>query len=90
MKYLFNFTSQTNKDMKNLTAAQIETLANGKNVSTVIPSQFEEVEYLVVKISTFVSAYFLMDNTTFNYSYSHTYNAATDKKTKRFPKQLAN
>jgi hypothetical protein len=66
-------------------ASQIETLANGKKILTVIPNQFEEVEYLVVKLDTFVSVFFLMNNKTFNYTYSHTYNAATDKTTKRKP-----
>jgi len=71
--------------MTTYTASQIETLANGKQVSTVIPSQFQEVEYLVVKLQGFVSAFFLMNNETFDYTYSHTYNAATDKTTKRKP-----
>jgi hypothetical protein len=71
--------------MTTYTASQLETLANGKKVSTVIPSQFEEVEYLVVKLNIFISAFFLMNNETFNYTYSHTYNAAADKTTKRKP-----
>jgi hypothetical protein len=81
------FVSTIKKKIKmTYTASQIETLAQGKKVQTIIPSKFSEVEYLVVKLDTFVSAYFLMDNTTFNYTYSHTYNAAKDTKTKRLPK----
>ena len=71
--------------MTTYTASQIEILANGKKVSTVIQSKFQEVEYLVVKLDTFVSAFFLMNNETFDYTYSHTYNAAIDKTTKRKP-----
>ena len=71
--------------MTTYTASQIEILANGKKVSTVIPSKFQEIEYLVVKLDTFVTAFFLMNNKTFDYTYSHTYNAVTDKTTKRKP-----
>ena len=69
-------------------AAQLETIAKQNNLQTkvVIPNKFEEVEYLVVNLGNFTSAYFLMDNITFNYTYSHTYNAAKDTKTKRLPK----
>ena len=67
-------------------AHQIETLANGRKVSTCIEGVFTEKEYMVVRIDTFVSAFFLMDNETFNYTYSHTYNAITDKTTRRKPK----
>ena len=72
--------------MTTYTEAQIERLANGKKVSTVIPGKFSEIEYLVVNLDTFITAFFLMNNETFNYTYSHTYNAATDKTTKRRPK----
>jgi hypothetical protein len=72
--------------MTTYTGAQIEYLAKGKKVSTVIPNERKEVEYLVVKLDTFISAFFLMNNETFNYKYSHTYNASTDKTTKRKPK----
>lgn len=72
--------------MKNYTASQIKILGNGKKISTVIPSQFQEIEYLVVNLDTFVSAFFLLDNKTFNYTYSHTYNAVKDKTTKTTPK----
>jgi hypothetical protein len=73
-----------------LTAANIKMIAslNGMTVSTVIPSQFEEVEYLAVRIEDFTTAFFLMNNETFLYEYSHTYNALTDKTTKRIPKQF--
>jgi hypothetical protein len=72
--------------MKTYSTSQIENIVGRNNVSTVVPSNFQEVEYLVVKLSPFVSAFFLMNNETFNYTYSHTYNAATDKTTKRTPK----
>jgi len=72
--------------MTTYTASQIVALANGKTVITVIPSKFAEVEYLAVSLDTFVTAFFLMNNETFNYTYSHTYNAKTDKTTKRTPK----
>jgi hypothetical protein len=71
---------------KEFTFAEIEYLANGKKVKVVIPSLFDEIEYAVVEINKFTSAFFLMDNQTFKYKYSHTYNAMTDKKTKRLPK----
>ena len=71
-----------------LTAAQIENIANAKGLktATAIPSQFEEIEYKTVALKPFVTAYFLMNNETFTYTYSHTYNALNDKTTKRKPK----
>lgn len=77
--------NKNDKIMTTYTPSQIEKLANGRKISTVIPSQFQEVEYLVVKLDTFISAFFLMNNETFDYTYSHTYNAKTDKTTKRKP-----
>lgn len=70
------------------TNSQLETIAKQNNLQTkvVIPNQFEEVEYLVINLGNFTSAYFLMDNTTFNYTYSHTYNATNDKITNKLPK----
>lgn len=70
-----------------LTGAQIKQIAsqNGMTTSTVIPSRFEEVEYLAVALKAFKTAFFLMDNKTFQFTYSHTYDASTDKKTKRIP-----
>jgi hypothetical protein len=66
---------------------QIEIIAQNKGfkVKTVIPSNFEEIEYLAVTITFGVTVFFLMNNNTFNYNYSHTYNFATDKTTKRIP-----
>ena len=72
--------------MTTYTASQIEILSNGKKLDIYIPNQFEEVEYIVVRLKTFITAFFLMNNDTFNYTYSHTYNAITDKTTKRKPK----
>jgi len=70
------------------TGTQIKNKASelGLNVKTVIPGVFSEVEYLVVTLKFGVSAWFLMDNETFEYSYSHTYNALNDKTTKLKPK----
>ena len=74
--------------MTNLTASNIKLTAKnlGMKVATVIPSQFDEVEYLAVEVKKFVTAFFIMNNETFNYTYSHTYNAMTDKTTKQPPK----
>jgi hypothetical protein len=73
-----------------LTGAQIEQIAteNNMNTGTSIPSQFEEIEYKTVVLKSFVTAFFLMNNETFKYTYSHTYNAMTDKTTKRTPKMF--
>lgn len=73
--------------MADLISQQIKSVAieNGMKFSSVIPNEFEEIEYLAVEIKKFVTAFFLMDNETFNYSYSHTYNALLGKKTKRKP-----
>jgi hypothetical protein len=70
-----------------LTAAQIKQTATEKEMAyaTVIPGVFSEIEYLTVTIKPFVTAFFIMDNTTFDFTYSHTYNAITDKTTKRTP-----
>jgi hypothetical protein len=70
-----------------MTASQIKTTATQKGMEfkTVVPNQFAEVEYLAVTIKPFVTAFFIMDNTTFDFTYSHTYNAMTDKTTKRTP-----
>ena len=67
-------------------ASQIEILAKGKEITTAIVGTFNETEFLVVRLSRFTSAFFQMDNETFDYTYSHTYNAVTDKTTKRKPK----
>jgi hypothetical protein len=69
------------------TASQIKQTATEKGMTyaTVIPGVFSEIEYLTVTIKPFVTAFFIMDNTTFDFTYSHTYNAITDKTTKRTP-----
>ena len=71
-----------------LSASQIIIAANqkGLEVNTVIPHEFQEIEYLAVKLKFGVTAFFIMNNETFDYSYSHTYNALNDKTTKRCPK----
>ena len=86
MEKALSLVKQKPKDMTTYRASQIEILAKGKQISTAIAGTFTETEYLVVKLDTFVSAFFLMDNKTFDYTYSHTYNAVTDKTTKRKPK----
>jgi hypothetical protein len=76
------------KNAMKMTGTQIEMKAQelGMKVKTVIPGVFSEVEYLVVEIKFGKSAWFLMDNETFKYSYSHTYDAVLDKKTNSKPK----
>jgi len=78
------FLGSVNK--KKYTLSELERLAKGKKVEIVIPGVFSEIEYAVVRLNKFTSAFFLMDNKTFDYTYSHTYNAVTDKKTKRLSK----
>ena len=58
--------------------------SKGLQIDTVIPNDFEEIEYLAITLKFGVTAFFLMDNQ-FEYSYSHTYNALTDKTYKRNP-----
>ena len=69
-------------------AFEIELIAqsNGMETKTVIPSDFSEVEYLAVELKEFRTAFFIMDSNTFEYTYSHTYDAVTDKRTKYTPK----
>jgi hypothetical protein len=71
-----------------LSKAQLELTAQelGLTCETIIPSVFSEIEYLGVKLSFGKTALFLMDNETFKFTYSHTYNALTDKTTKSKPK----
>lgn len=71
---------------KTFTMSEILRLAKGKKVFTVIPGKFSEVEYKAIDLGDFKTAYFLLNNKTFNYIYSHTYNAKKDKTTKRLPK----
>ena len=76
--------------MKNAiyTGAEIKYKAQvlGLKVSIVIPAVFSEIEYIAVEIESFKTAFFLMDNSTFKFSYSHTYDAMKDKTTKSTPK----
>jgi hypothetical protein len=58
----------------------------GMNVKTVIPSDFAELEYLAVYLTRYKTAFFLMDNETFGYTYSFTYDAVTDKTTMQKPR----
>ena len=69
-------------------AAEIKYKAQvlGLKVRTVIPAVFSEIEYLAVEIESFKTAFFLMDNSTFKFRYSHTYDATKDKTTKSTPK----
>ena len=71
-----------------MTGANIKAIAKQKGMEskTVILNPYEEVEYLAITLETFKTAFFLMSNETFEYRYSHTYNAKTDKTTKRTPK----
>ena len=73
-----------------MTSSQIKQIAdkNGMKTKVVIPNKFQEVEFLAVELKKFTTAFFKMNNQTFDYDYSHTYNAMTDKKTKRTPKKF--
>jgi hypothetical protein len=73
---------------RTLTSSQIKQAAQrqGLTTATVIPSRFAEVEYLTVELQKFKTAFFIMDNQTFDFTYSHTYDARTDKITYRTPK----
>jgi hypothetical protein len=74
-------------EKKAITGSEIERIARQKGFDTftVIPHRFAEIEYLAVKLETFKTAFFLMDNETFKFRYSHTYNAKTDKTSRRTP-----
>jgi len=70
------------------TGAQIEIIAinNGFTTDTVTPGVYAKTEYKVVNLGNFKTAFFLMNNETFNYTFAHVYSACTDKKSKRLPK----
>jgi hypothetical protein len=68
------------------TQIKIKAAELGMNVKTVILGVFSEVEYLAVTLKFGKTAFFLMDNQTFNFTYSHTYDAVIDKTTKSKPK----
>ena len=72
----------------NATKAQIEAIAEaqGMTVKTVMNGVFTETERLAVNMGGFKTAFFVMDNETFNFTFERTYNAATDKTTKTLPK----
>lgn len=75
--------------MRTYTNAEIEYIAqcNGKEAKTVIGGgHFDPVELICVTMRFGVTAIFEMCPKTFDFSYSHTYNALTDKTTKRTPK----
>jgi len=71
-----------------ITSIQIKNKAAelGMNVKTIIPGVYSEIEYLAVTLKFGKTAFFLMDNKTFKYTYSHTYDAVLDKTTKSKPK----
>lgn len=70
------------------TQTHIETVANanGMTVKTVIDGVFSETERLAVNMGSFKTAFFVMDNETFNFTFEKVYNAATDKTSYRLPK----
>ena len=68
------------------TQIKIKAAELGMNVKTVIPGVFSEVEYLAVTLKFGKTAFFLMDNETFKFTYSHTYDAVIDKTTKSKPR----
>ena len=67
------------------TAAQIYTQATmqGFTTNSVV---IDNAEFIAVRLQGFTTAFFRMNEQDFTYTYSHTYNAATDKTTKRKPK----
>jgi hypothetical protein len=86
---MFSETNDTpKKTTMTLTSTQIKQTAQqqGLVTATVIPSQFAEIEYLTVDLKKFKTAFFIMDNQTFDFTYSHTYDAKTDTTTHRKPK----
>jgi hypothetical protein len=74
--------------MKTFTEFEITRIAryNDLESSIVIPNKYKEIQYIAVTLKPFVTAFFLMNNETFDYTYSHTYNAKNDITTKRTPK----
>ena len=70
------------------TQAHIETVAeaNGMTVKTVIDGVFSETERLAVNMGGFKTAFFVMDNETFDFTFEKVYNAMTDKTSKILPK----
>jgi hypothetical protein len=70
------------------TGAKLEKIAlfNSLKFSTHITGTFTEEELFVVNMDIFKTAVFKMNNETFNYTFSHCYNAATDKISKRLPR----
>lgn len=78
---------------KEYTGAELEYIAqlNNMSVETVVPHVYQEVEYKVLSPNNnpFISYFFLMNNETFDYSYSHTYDAKKDITSKKMPKIFA-
>ena len=84
-------------EMKNLIeSSKIERVARINDLTTDSYSEFLgideetlcdiEKEFFVVNLGNFRKAIFEVCQLTFDYSYSHTYDANTDKTTKRIPK----
>ena len=72
-----------------MTGAKINQIAkqNGLNVTTVIKNiNSVETEFIIVRLAFGINCFFIMNDTNFEYNYSHTYNMVTDKITKSFPK----
>ena len=74
------------------TQTHIETVAaaNGMTTQTVIEGVFANVERLAVSMGNFKTAFFVMDNETFNYTFEKVYNAMSDKTSKRLPSIFKN
>ena len=70
------------------TQTHIENIAaaNGMTTHTVINGVFSETEKLAVNMGGFKTAFFIMDNETFDFTFEKVYNAATDKTSYRLPK----
>jgi hypothetical protein len=74
--------------MTTYTHSEINQIAvnNGMTTKTVIEGVFTDTEKLVVFMGNLKTALFIMDNTTFNFTFEKAYNAATDKTSKHLPK----
>jgi hypothetical protein len=74
--------------MMKTTQTQIENIAaaNGMTSNTVIIGVYSNIEKLAVNMGGFKTAYFIMDNETFDFTFEKVYNAATDKTSYKLPK----
>jgi hypothetical protein len=70
------------------TQTHIENIAsaNGMTANTVINGVFSNTEKIAVKMGGFKTAFFIINNETFNFTFEKVYNAATDKTSYRLPK----